>query len=82
MNPEHVMTLRAYARKEELGGGYRGAVVLQPTKERIESPVLSTYEAARHWAQTEAHARMAGRPYRRSHVAGRTKESYYANVWA
>ena len=75
------MTLRAYPRKEEVGGGFRAVVIMRSNAERFESPVLETYEAARHWSQLEAHNRMGSRPYRRASVAGR-RGSYYANIWA
>lgn len=77
-----VMCIKAYARKQELGGGFRGAVIANG--ERIaESEILPTLEAAKVWAQSEAHRLMAARPYRRAHVARRfTGGSYVANIWA
>ncbi len=77
----HVMTIKAYPRKAELGGGFRGALIRHPSGERVESPVLASYEAARHWAQLESHNQMGGRPYRRAYLSGR-KHSYQANIWA
>lgn len=77
-----VMSIKAYERKPELGGGFRGAVIAN--SQRIaESEILPTLEAAKVWAQSEAHRRMGSRPYRRAHVAKRfTGGSYIANIWA
>lgn len=78
-----VMTIRAYARKAELGGGFRGLVLDRRDGSQIESDVLQTYEEARNWAIRESHARMGQTPYRRCSVnAGTAGRAYRANIWA
>ena len=76
-----VLFLKAYERKLEMGGGFRGAVIRD--KQRFaESPVLPTLEAAKSWVQIEAHRIMGDTPYRRAHVAKRfTGGSYQAHIW-
>lgn len=78
-----VLTIKAYERKAELGGGFRGRVYRPADKAVFESDVLPSLDAAKFWAQTEAHKLMGSRPYRRAHVAKRfTGGSYQANIWA
>lgn len=75
------MQIRAYPRRDEDGGGFRGVCVLIETKERIESPVFETFDQAKFWAQNEAHKRMNGRHYNRAYI--RKPRNYYtANIWA
>lgn len=77
------LSLRAYERKSELGGGFRGVVVRHADKARFESDVLETYEAARDWAIREADRLMGSTPYRRASVnAGTAGRSYRANIWS
>lgn len=79
---QHCLTIKAYERKPELGGGFRG-VVLNGSESVAESDVLPTLEAAKLWAQSKAHSIMGSRPYRRAHVARRyTGGKYIANIWA
>lgn len=80
---KHVMTIRAYARKVELGGGFRGIVEDHRNGARAESDILPVYEEARNWAMREAHARMGEAPYRRCSInAGTAGRAYRANIWA
>ncbi len=51
----NVLSLKAYERKEELGGGFRARVFRPADKAVFESDVLPTYEQARDWAIREAH---------------------------
>ena len=80
---EHVMTIKAYERKAELGGGYRARVIRKSDKALFESDVLPTSNAARNWAQVKAHQLMNGQYYKRAYVSRRfTGGSYVANIWA
>jgi len=72
------MTLEAYERKEELGGGWRAVVHNHMTKISVKSPVLPTKEAARHWAKEAAHKEMNGAPYTLAHMYGK---NYKSNLW-
>jgi hypothetical protein len=78
------MTLRAYARKDEMGGGFRAVVVDRRNgNARYESDVLPTYESARNWAMSTAHRLMGDTPYRRASVNNkRSGRRYDANIWA
>ena len=81
---DHVMTIKAYERKLELGGGFRGVVIDCKQKRIIrESEVLPSYESARHFAQSEAHKLMGDRPYKRAYVSRSfVGNKYVANIWA
>ena len=80
---EHVMTIKAFERKIELGGGFRGIVVNLATREKYESGILPTHEDAKFYAQKTAHDLMAGKPYRRCSIARRfCGNRYIANIWA
>lgn len=59
----HILTAAAFERKDELGGGFRAVVLDKRTKEKYQSDVLDTIEAARHWAKTKVLAILAGQPY-------------------
>jgi hypothetical protein len=84
MMAKHVLTLRAYARKKELGGGFRARVIDHENRDAvIESDVLPTYESARNWAMQRGHQIMGARPYRRCSInAGTAGSAYRANIWA
>lgn len=80
---DHVLTIRAYERKPELGGGFRAVVVRHADKQRFESDVLPDRESAMYWAQSQAHEMMVGRPYRRASLAKRFRRGVYeASIWA
>lgn len=81
---KHVLTCRAYTRKPEMGGGFRGRVIDHRNGDAsVESDVLPTYEQARNWAMAQAHKMMGDRPYRRCSInAGSAGRSYRANIWA
>ena len=80
---QHVLTLRAYARKAEMGGGFRGSVIDHRTTARVESDVLSTYEHARDWTIKTAASIMGETPYRRASInTGSAGRLYRANIWA
>lgn len=82
---QHVLTLRAYARKSEMGGGFRGSVIdhRATTPTRVESDVLSTYEQARDWTIRTAANLMGDTPYRRASInSGSAGRLYRANIWA
>ncbi len=74
------MTLVAYPIKDELGGGFRGAVRERAAKTDHKSEVLSTLDAARYWAKAKAHELMDGGHYQLAPLR-RTGE-YQANLWA
>ena len=76
-----VLFLKAYERKLEMGGGFRGAVIKDKTRV-AESPIFDTLDAAKFWVQNEAHKMMNGIPYRRAYVSKRfTGGSYQARIW-
>ena len=56
-----LISARAYARKDELGGGYRAVAYNPATKERRESDVLPSMSAARNQAKSLALEMMGGR---------------------
>ena len=62
---ENPVSATAYERKAELGGGFRAVVVdKRGSKQRYESPILGTIEAARHWARVKVDHLMDGAPWR------------------
>lgn len=75
----HIATIAAFERKAELGGGFRGVYFNLVTKERVESEVLPTLEAARYFAKAEAHRRHTAENY--SLAPYRRRGEYKANVW-
>lgn len=85
----HVMTIRAYERKTELGGGFRAVASVRPDGlafglRNEESGVIDTFEAARFEAQSIAHRQMNGRTYQRAYIAQRRHRmhpKYIANIW-
>lgn len=80
----HALSIRAFARKQELGGGFRAVVVdHRHGGARHESDVLPTYESARNWGMSTAHRLMGDTPYRRASVnAGTAGRRYMANIWS
>ena len=78
--PAHRMTLVAYPIKDELGGGFRGALRDHATTTDHKSEVLGTLDTARYWAKAKAHELMDGEFYRLAPLR-RTGE-YEANLWA
>lgn len=80
-NTYHTLTLIAFPRKEELGGGYRGKVADRRTSPSTihESEVLPTREAATHWVKAKAHELLAGTFYQLAPM--REPDGYRANVW-
>jgi len=50
----HVLTVQAYERKTELGGGFRGVVLDKRSQEKTESPIFPTMAEARYWAKSLA----------------------------
>jgi hypothetical protein len=79
----HIATLNAYPRKEELGGGFRGVFIVHATethvRQRRQSEVFPTLEAARHWCKVQAEDTYAEQGYLLAPV--RRKGEYCANVW-
>lgn len=75
----HIATINAYPIKSELGGGFRGVIFNRVTKARRASDRCDTLEAARFWAQTEAHKEFEAAGYNLAPV--RRSGEYYANVW-
>lgn len=71
----HILTAQAYERK---AGGFRGVVLDRRTKQRHESDVLPTVDAARHWARVKVHAIMDGAAW----APGYSYKPYWTmNVW-
>lgn len=80
---EHVLTIKAFERKIELGGGFRAVVVDLRTRDSFKSDVLADQQSAMFWAQKKAHEIMGSRPYRRASIARRfVGNKYVANIWA
>lgn len=83
---QHVMTIKAFQRKPELGGGFVAVARVRPEgvalglrEERVEADSL---DKARYEAQMIAHRQLAGRPYQRSALARRfVGNQYVANIW-
>ena len=75
----HVLTAQAYERKESLGGGFRGVVYHPLTKQRDESPVLPTIDAARHWARSRVFEIMGEKPWRPGYIY---RPTWRMNVFA
>ena len=75
--------LKAYRRKDEMGGGWRGVVVDCAAKRRVaSSEVLATREEARDFAKIAAHELMGGRPYRLANVYARyCGGGYRSHLW-
>lgn len=79
----HEMTIKAYPRKPEFGGGFNASIRRECNGEKIKGPGFANYEAARNWVITEAHRLMAGRNYRRASIRARVQGVVYtANIWA
>lgn len=76
---KHIATLAAYPIKTELGGGFRGVILNHATKVRSQSDRLDTLEAARYWAQMQAHNAYDDVGY--SIAPLRRRGEYQANVW-
>lgn len=78
----YTLHLKAFSRKPELGGGFRGVVTDNRDKQRYESEVLQTYEEARFFVQDTAHKLMKGQVYRRCAVnAGTAGKRYEAFIY-
>ena len=75
----HIATITAYPIKEENGGGFRGVFFLRSTKERRASDRFDTLEAAKYWAQMQAHEAYDEIGYALAPI--RRKGEYLANVW-
>lgn len=75
----HTATIAAYPVKDELGGGFRGVMLIRATKERKASDCFDTFEEAVHWAKSAAHAVYGTDGYKLAPV--RRKGEYQANVW-
>lgn len=76
--PRHIATLAAYPIKEELGGGYRGVMLVHGSK-RVASDRCDTLEQARYWAKAQAHAAYDEIGYTIAPM--RCRGEYKANVW-
>lgn len=81
-NVSHVLTLDAFPRKEEVGGGYRGRVIDRRTTPSTvyRSDVFADRSDATYWVKSKGHELMAGGHY--SLAPLRRADGYYANVWA
>jgi hypothetical protein len=79
----HIATIAAYPIKDELGGGFRGVMLINATadtpKDRRASDRFDTLEDATFWAKSQAHTAYAAQGY--SLAALRRKGEYQANVW-
>lgn len=75
----HVLTAEAYERKAELGGGFRGVVLIRAKKARLESPVLTSLEDARRWAKAKVFEIMGDTAWAPGYVL---KPNWRMNVWA
>lgn len=87
---QHVLSLKAYERKSELGGGFRARVVWRMNNAVVppqhyatvyESEILDTFDQAKSWAMQTAAKIMGDRPYRRCYIKS-PRNLYRANVWA
>lgn len=76
---QHIATIAAYPIKAELGGGFRGVMLVHANKERVASDRCETFEQARYWAQKQADDRFSEIGY--SLAALRRRGEYQANVW-
>lgn len=77
----NVATIAAYPIKTELGGGFRGVMLVAiPTKVRHASDRFETLEEAKFWAKTKAHEAYEEAGY--SLAPLRRNGEYQANVWA
>lgn len=76
----HVATIAAYPIKDELGGGFRGVMLVVSPKVRHASDRFETLEQAKFWAKTKAHETYEEAGY--SLAPFRRKGEYQANVWA
>lgn len=73
---------RAYQRKAELGGGYRGVAFLTATKERRQGEVRQTLAEARNDAKRHVYEMLGARRYsmtRPGYIWGRS--SWACNYW-
>lgn len=79
----HIATIAAYPLKDELGGGYRGVMLIRATKTakaiRHASERLDSLAAATRWAKQTAHD--AYSPVGYCLAAVRRQGEYKANVW-
>lgn len=73
---KHIATIAAYPTKT---GGFRGVMLNRETKERVASDEFETLEAARFWAQSQAHAAYDADGYALAPL--RRRGEYQANVW-
>lgn len=76
-NVTHIATIAAYPVKDELGGGYRGVMLVRETKARTASDRFDTLEEAKSWAKTKAWEAFNGCTF----AALRKRGEYQANVW-
>lgn len=76
---EHIATIAAYPIPASMGGGFRGVILVRATRERRQSDRCDTLEAARYWAQSQAHADYEAAGY--SLAPLRRRGEYQANVW-
>lgn len=77
---KHVATIKVYAIKDELGGGFRAVYRNHETEERVESDVFTTMAEGRFWAKTQAHNRHTSEGYKFGY--GRpSKTLYRVNIW-
>lgn len=68
-------TARAYQRRADLGGGFRGLAILAATKERREGDVRQTLAEARNDAKRHAYNMLGAARYSRTrpgYIYGRT----------
>lgn len=75
----HVLTAKAYERKAELGGGFRGTVYDRRTKTLIQSDVFTSRDDARNWAKREVFKIMGDKPWAPGYI---WRPTWVMNVFA